>query len=1030
MNIQNEILPCLILRRKLLPGIGILLSLLFSPQAWSADTDIFTANSANSGIPNLLFIIDNSSSWNGNIGAIKKYELEHEALYNAIMGIIGDTSHPDYVDATTTPIVEINVGIMTFASSANPKGGKVISAVQKLTTAYQTTLKDLLYVDGSTFGVRLGQENLGSSNTAPYALTMNEAYLYFGGLSVRAGTADGDHDPAAVSAGTYVSPITVANACGNNNIIVVGNGGADNGEDNNAESLLDALSGVFPGDPLTLSPKNDASNWADEWARYLYATDVNTIVGATQNIKTYVIDVFDSSVSQNKPFLGKRAWFKSIAKQGSGAYFTGENAAEVATALNQIIEEILAVNTVYASTTLPVSVNVRGTNLNQVYMGVFRPDPDNKARWFGNLKLYKLGVDASTNTVRLEDQNDNPAFNASTGFIDFGAKSHWTHSSSFWDFSPRGTGIYLTGSDSPDGEIVEKGGAAQQLRDDGHAARSIYTCTGACASGSSLASTPFNDSNISITEALLNVTTAAERTTLINWVRGEDNLEDEDSDGSYTDTRAALHGDVLHSKPAVINYNRTGDDKDIIVFYGGNDGALHAIKGGTDSDRGHELWAFIPQEFFGDLKTLYDNDLQSVTPKPYFFDGTVGFYIDDGNDGVISSVDKAYIYLTARRGGELLYALDVTVPESPKMLWKKTNASSGYGELGQTWSSPKLVTVKAHANPVIIMGGGYDETVDDDPSKSLATKGAAIFAIDAFKGNMLWQVGKTPTGPGVNLVEPSMLYSIPSDVSVLDRDLDGYHDRVYVGDTGGTIWRVDMDDHHFEHWQVHTLADVGPQTFLYPPDVVYSGDSTGTFDAVLLGSGDREDPFNNTTQNYFFMFKDRKVGNDGSGQVPILSTKLYDITDNKIQTGTDAEKTTALAALDAARGWKLTLGGKGEKVVGSAITLNGIINFSTNTPGTAATCTSDLGIAKIYQISPFDGTAKVENDGVAGINTADRYGVIEGGGLLPSPVPAIVEINGNKYEVVLSGPNVGVVDVPGSAALEAREPTFWFNEHD
>ena len=63
-----------------------------------------------------------------------------------------------------------------------------------------------------------------------------------------------------------------------------------------------------------------------------------------------------------------------------------------------------------------------------------------------------------------------------------------------------------------------------------------------------------------------------DRTDLINWVRGEDNAEDENLNASLQDIRASVHGDVLHSRPAVVNYNRYGTDNDTYVFYGSNDG--------------------------------------------------------------------------------------------------------------------------------------------------------------------------------------------------------------------------------------------------------------------------------------------------------------------------------------------------------------------------------------------------------------------------------------------------------------------------
>ena len=56
--------------------------------------------------------------------------------------------------------------------------------------------------------------------------------------------------------------------------------------------------------------------------------------------------------------------------------------------------EIQAVNSVFVSATLPVALNVSNTYLNQVYMGLFRPDANVSPRWYGNLKEYKLAYDS------------------------------------------------------------------------------------------------------------------------------------------------------------------------------------------------------------------------------------------------------------------------------------------------------------------------------------------------------------------------------------------------------------------------------------------------------------------------------------------------------------------------------------------------------------------------------------------------------------------------------------------------------------
>ncbi len=105
------------------------------------------------------------------------------------------------------------------------------------------------------------------------------------------------------------------------------------------------------------------------------------------------------------------------------------------------------------------------------------------------------------------------------------------------------------------------------------------------------------------------------RTALIDWVRGEDNKDDENKNLSSTDARAYIHGDLLHSRPAVVNYNRTAGDRDVVVYYGTNDGIFRAVKGGQDDADGWEKWGIVFPEFFGKLKLLRDNDTV-IEPAP------------------------------------------------------------------------------------------------------------------------------------------------------------------------------------------------------------------------------------------------------------------------------------------------------------------------------------------------------------------------------------------------------------------------------
>ena len=1037
------------------------------------DIDIFTASSTLSAVPpNVLIVLDNSANWSANFGADTKFSEEIATLIAAINSL--DT--------------KINLGLMMFgetgAGNNTPVTSYIRYAVRNMTLANRNSFKSLI---GAL------DKNGDKGSNAPYGFSLFEAFKYFGGGGTSALPQDAQNfgtlafggagqkkrdyagnataNTAGAIAGNafanatsknYVSPIS--DACQKNYVIFISNGlpqaGADSGNPT-ASKLLTNIGGNSAITSIPLPNNAAQGNIGDEYARLLYQTDVGALAG-TQNIVTYAINVYDpAKVTGNDQ--ANIVLLQSMTNQGHGRYFPATSQASLADALQTIFNEVLAVNTVFASVALPVSVNVRGTNLNQVYLGVFRADEDAAPRWLGNLKQYQLALDAGTSSVYLADATGKRAQSASSGFIVNDAVSFWTSSSTYWDFSPRGTP--LSGSDSPDGPIVEKGGVAQRIRTlypqpDSTAAqtRKIYTCTGVCLTnaGSALSTYAFNTTTIATGNAAnlsaFGAADATELANIINWVRGKDNIADENIDGVNTDIRASIHGDVLHSKPAVINYNRSGDDNDVMVFYGANDGLFRAVKGGAAATDGYEKWAIVFKEFFGDLRRLRNNlpAITSSNSKPYFADGSVSVYqYDANNDGklVAADGDKVYLYVTMRRGGRVIYAIDVSDPDDPKFMWRRDNTSTGYSELGQTWSEPKVRRVRAYANPVLIFGAGYDAPVEDQdpvPAGVLNSMGRGVFVVDALTGTIVWQAGPvapTLTDAGeIFLKVTGMTYAIPSDVAVIDRNLDGYADRIYVGDTGGTLWRIDIASTKIAEWTVNALASVGyaqygatvsRRKFLFPPDVAYGSDAGGAYDAVLIGSGDREHPFNgsgdathplaNAVVNRYYMFRDRGIGNAFVGSTAVESG-LYDSTANLAQDGTAVQQVAASNALAAAVGWYVTLSA-GEKVVGGSATLAGTVFFNTNQPALPApgVCGGNLGIARNYALNFENAAAKIPFTD-AMLSAASRSTVRPGGGYPPSPVAVFVKIDGRIQGVVVSGTTVLV---PTAPPIGSRLRTFW-----
>ena len=550
----------------------------------------------------------------------------------------------------------------------------------------------------------------------------------------------------------------------------------------------------------------------------------------------------------------------------------------------------------------------------------------------------------------------------------------------------------------------------------------MLTCV-ACSTSTTLSSglptTQFTDLNVGITQAALGVTDATSRTTLINWVRGTDNAGDElgPTTTPTTTIRPSVHGDVLHSRPAVVNY---GGTVGVVVFYGANDGMLHAINGNqTGSGAGGELWSYIPEEMFGKLKRLRDNSPNvllsttvstTATPRDYFVDGPIGVYQKINSSGVST---KVILYVAMRRGGRQLYAFDVTTPTAPVFLWKKVGGTGDVPLLAQTWSKPKVARIKGNTNPVLIIGGGYDATAEDSSSQGTTTMGNAVYVIDAITGTVL-RTFTTLVGGG------SISRSIAADVALVDSDADGVIDRAYAVDLGGQLYRIDFEasanSYGPSDWTIYKFADLSGGTptgrkFFFAPDAVVTRD----FTALMFGSGDREKPLLSATQDHFFQIFDRRVGKGAPSTVsPVVWADL-----RPAGTTSDVSGSGCYLAL-----------AQGEKVVNGATSIAGYSFFGTNRPSSTSAsnvCSANLGVAKSYAMPMFC--------------VAATGSVLNGGGLPPSPVSGLVTVSytaadgstqTKQVPFVIGAPNPAgsaiQVSRPRPAVSAPRLRRYWYQE--
>ncbi len=795
-------------------------------------------------------------------------------------------------------------------------------------------------------------------------------------------------------------------------------------------------------------PAASEARSADEWAKFLYTTDANAALGQ-QNAKLYAIDVFKDAQDARQTAL-----LFNMARVGGGRYFQATSEEAIVSAIRQILVEIQAVNSVFASASLPINATNRSQNENQVFIGMFRPDADAAPRWYGNLKRYQIGLFGAE--AKLADKDGNEAVSNETGFIQPCATSFWTSdSANYWSFSQDSAGLCTLAatsvfSDAPDGANVEKGATAEVVRKGNNppttdttpsnaVARTLYTCASTSSCKFNLPLDPFDASVVS--QAALGAADPAEHLRLVDFVRGVD-VNDDNVNNSYLDVRPSVHGDVAHSRPLPVNY---GGSTGVVVYYGANDGALRAVRGND----GRELWAFVAPEHHAKLRRVKEQSPLVLYPsmaapfpspmplrKDYFFDGAAGLY-QNADDS------RIWIFPSMRRGGRMLYGFDVTNPALPSLKWRAgcpnltndTGCTGGFENIGQTWSTPSAALVRGFhgTEPVLILGGGYDacEDADNSTPSCSSPKGSNVYVMNADTGALIKTFGSGGTG--------AIGRSVAGDITLVDRDFDGYVDHGYFADMGGGLYRIDFVDPATlaplasADWTLTRLAQTSGagRKFLFAPAALAAAGRV----LLTIGSGDRERPlaanypYVEAVQNRAYMFIDTFT----TTGLPVNlddPTKMDDFTTNTI-----CGQTRSVGS----NGWFLDLrAGRGEQTVTASTIFGGLAFFSTNRPLPAAAnaCSSNLGEARGYAVNILNASGAADTLALCG---GARSGVFVGGGLPPSPVTGTVPVgpNGIPVTVMIGGVNRGGgVSTPIGAQrvtpviTQRRSRVYWYVDVD
>ena len=915
---------------------------------------------------------------------------------------------------------------MSLMVSNYVNGGTILEGYKRLGGYYIPT--DPNEVLPATTGAVEGRERLISTmqaistptnNSSSHKLQPKETYLewmrYVNGAAIALGTSTSGNfnatgssprtpdfdssitnNPSAPT--TYLSPFTDPNSCSKMFSIMVSMNSAN--QDNSLDSDIGSALSTMTGRTISTGGSFDF----EDLLRVLHDSDTDIVsdlkLGGTNPLeKTWVISDSGS--------LGATGDWADAG--GSGSPLNIDQPAQLEIDLLNAFKEVLGVSSTFVAASVPVNVFNRAESLDNLFVALFEAKAGQN--WPGNIKKLKLHdsdgdgkfddvVDATTPTPKPGFASTGP----DRGRITFDALTYWTIAaelpSVLATIAPVGA----------DGREVARGGAGQKIT--GFLANATHAIgnTNAAAAGVSHrqvyvepasftngVATAFDDFDVDAgTLGLTGIKAAlgdaamsdAVALDLIRWGRGLDV-------GTGT-ARDWIMSDAIHSRPLAINYGTQGGysvaNPNIRLFFGSGDGLFHMLENTTSggAESGEELFAFYPRELLGNIEIRKTNTEPSLKMR-YGADGPpVALVVDNNFDGNLvasgsapAGGDEVYVYFGLRRGGNSYYALDVSNPgATPKIKWKITQTSGGdFDELGLTFSKPLVGKVNYNGTPtdVLIFSGGYNGGWDSSYTNRIGkdlnsnpdnTVGTAIYIVNARTGALIWKATKGTAAPtNTEYQHPELVDSIPSDITPVE-NMSGMIERLYVGDTGGAVWRVDIpaliSDVRASAWFISKLAELGndgstaasDRRFFHAPDVVETFDEFGSFDGVVISSGDRAHPNETAVTNYHFYLKDRKIS---SGDATVLARTPITVADMPDQVlcvlGTEPSCSSSYP-----NGWKLQLSGRGEKGLSTALVDGGRVFMSSFIPAApGATCAPTEGQGLVYVVNLEDGTATYDD---------------------------------------------------------------------
>ncbi|NKF23169.1 pilus assembly protein PilY [Solimonas sp. C16B3] len=499
--------------------------------------------------------------------------------------------------------------------------------------------------------------------------------------------------------------------------------------------------------------------------------------------------------------------------------------------------------------------------------------------------------------------------------------------------------------------------------------RNIWTYNSSGASGAKFVEFKL-PSSLSTAEQTALGSTSTIQQNVISYLRGDSSKEENKTGGTFR-TREAVLGDIVDSQPVYVGapdanlyigktftgssayatFAATQATRTAAIWVAANDGMLHAFR----ASDGVELFAYMPEATILDgIADLSDpNYGGNSVPHEYFNDGEItaaDVYLDS-TQGWRSVV----VGTTGRGLSKAVYALDVTNPASPTLLWERRSGDglSGSSYIGQITGKPVIAQV-ADGSWAVLIGNGYN-----------STQGKAALLQFAISDGSLNVHTTTDSSTDNGLAPPAVWMASATN---------GISTTAYAGDLKGHVWSFDLSSGTSTGSLLFTAESSGSAAQPITAGMLAGKDPDTGNVWLFFGTGrylTQSELEDESTQTWWGI-----IVQAGAGQPGTLVTNLSNgrdalrqrsiVAEQEVDTDTESLGARAISTdnpddMAGYSGWYIDLtsptsGAQGERMVTPNQFQGSLLLGTTRIPESSDPC-NPSGSGWIMAISPFTGAA-------------------------------------------------------------------------